>query len=199
MIRPPPRSTLFPYTTLFRSVSRDVVDGVEALLVFGAGDGPAEARYAVHGKPAGRADERQVGGQVDLDGEVLVEGGEPGCDLGAQPTPAGRRPSLAVEVGQQRGRYGRLDAEHIRGVLQLDPRLGDPDRAVHHRGRRARRVVAIAQVAGAAGAEIHLLDPAGGGDIDVDRLALGCFDNQDRADHRFSDGAVTDMEDHVDV
>src|SRR3712207_7415598 len=29
MIRRPPRSTLFPYTTLFRSGDRDVVDGIE--------------------------------------------------------------------------------------------------------------------------------------------------------------------------
>src|SRR5690348_17814521 len=33
MIRPPPRSTLFPYTTLFRSPRRRHVDGQEARVV----------------------------------------------------------------------------------------------------------------------------------------------------------------------
>src|SRR3712207_7659115 len=32
MIRRPPRSTLFPYTTLFRSMRRDGVKGAEALV-----------------------------------------------------------------------------------------------------------------------------------------------------------------------
>src|SRR3712207_7777603 len=35
MIRRPPRSTLFPYTTLFRSVSATVVLGVVVVLVVG--------------------------------------------------------------------------------------------------------------------------------------------------------------------
>src|SRR2546427_7641415 len=37
MIRRPPRSTLFPYTTLFRSLlSREVVDGAKRLRLVGA-------------------------------------------------------------------------------------------------------------------------------------------------------------------
>src|SRR5438876_10640477 len=50
MIRRPPRSTLFPYTTLFRSLS---LQGHRNWRRVGAGDGPAPA--AVRCEPADRA------------------------------------------------------------------------------------------------------------------------------------------------
>src|SRR5438876_6759294 len=50
MIRRPPRSTLFPYTTLFRSLS---LQGHRNWRRVGAGDGPAPA--AVRCDPADRA------------------------------------------------------------------------------------------------------------------------------------------------
>src|SRR5687768_18430630 len=61
MIRRPPRSTLFPYTTLFRSVQHRVVcaaadDG-------GAGDGAAAGR--VHPHVGGRAHLRQPPGSSE--------------------------------------------------------------------------------------------------------------------------------------
>src|SRR2546426_5185632 len=43
MIRRPPRSTLFPYTTLFRSLARDARDAHEA-----AGDDPGEGGARDH-------------------------------------------------------------------------------------------------------------------------------------------------------
>src|SRR3712207_7585913 len=43
MIRRPPRSTLFPYTTLFRSVPVVPVQRADALLLVVLGDGDAEA------------------------------------------------------------------------------------------------------------------------------------------------------------
>src|SRR2546430_15252798 len=60
MIRRPPRSTLFPYTTLFRSLEREVeepvVEGVEALLLVALAPerlddlGPAERLVQQHGE-----------------------------------------------------------------------------------------------------------------------------------------------------
>src|SRR2546428_9901443 len=67
MIRRPPRSTLFPYTTLFRSVPVDHhADALRALLGIGVG--------AVGGAdgPVGVTDEREVEGV--LLGERLVVG-----------------------------------------------------------------------------------------------------------------------------
>src|SRR3712207_6901696 len=61
MIRRPPRSTLFPYTTLFRSVPHPVglVDGVQVALAEIRGDGDGgQAVPAVPGQPArGPADQ----------------------------------------------------------------------------------------------------------------------------------------------
>src|SRR2546421_10199721 len=46
MIRRPPRSTLFPYTTLFRSLIEEIVDG---LAVQGAGITKHFAEFVAHG------------------------------------------------------------------------------------------------------------------------------------------------------
>src|SRR5262245_63883738 len=47
MIRPPPRSTLFPYTTLFRSLGRLVAFEVLPLAVGGGGDAAEAEREVV--------------------------------------------------------------------------------------------------------------------------------------------------------
>src|SRR3712207_8032286 len=46
MIRRPPRSTLFPYTTLFRSLSRRWVEPAQAFGPRGRGAGPADGDRA---------------------------------------------------------------------------------------------------------------------------------------------------------
>src|SRR5690348_18374041 len=67
MIRRPPRSTLFPYTTLFRSGEGDGVAGVGGPRLRLRGDG---------GRDVGR---RRVGGDLDRVGEcVRGEAGEAG-------------------------------------------------------------------------------------------------------------------------
>src|SRR5690348_17809616 len=58
MLRRPPRSTLFPYTTLFRSVPGEVRRLARALLLrFGAGRG--DPRTARAGQRSARRDRRQ--------------------------------------------------------------------------------------------------------------------------------------------
>src|SRR3712207_8998319 len=73
MIRRPPRSTLFPYTTLFRSFDQLVgLDEVKGLLQ-GQLDGGGEADGDVRGRGA------DVGGLLllaDVDGDVLLTGVE---------------------------------------------------------------------------------------------------------------------------
>src|SRR5690625_7115901 len=70
MIRPPPRPTLFPYTTLFRSSRRPVLEGVDgvhqpAVEAQGGGDGLVPVRQ--------RADaDGQIGGR-DGAGEAVVD------------------------------------------------------------------------------------------------------------------------------
>src|SRR3712207_8190587 len=60
MIRRPPRSTLFPYTTLFRSVTREIVEKAGADLggAHGRNIGPRgagiEATPALGARPVGR-------------------------------------------------------------------------------------------------------------------------------------------------
>src|SRR5690349_7361952 len=53
MIRPPPTSTLFPYTTLFRSSRRDLAK-LAGLAAMGAAAGPAHAEEAAVTDDAGR-------------------------------------------------------------------------------------------------------------------------------------------------
>src|SRR5438105_6104829 len=74
MIRRPPRSTLFPYTTLFRSVQR------EPLAASGGAGGPdgAPARASRRGSrahPPGRSEEHtsELQSRVDLVCRLLLE------------------------------------------------------------------------------------------------------------------------------
>src|SRR5258705_8499021 len=51
MIRRPPRSTLFPYTTLFRSLSQAQADGMHQPITFmSKGFSDAEHNYQIHDK-----------------------------------------------------------------------------------------------------------------------------------------------------
>src|SRR3712207_7153525 len=72
MIRRPPRSTLFPYTTLFRSGPRDPVPPNVAVLLSG---GRAEFRHpqssAIHDQALALAPE----GAVDIDTEYTKRAG----------------------------------------------------------------------------------------------------------------------------
>src|SRR3712207_9126051 len=117
MIRRPPRSTLFPYTTLFRS--RDRLDVVRVAVFTGSRSGPPSHRSAVAEFAAGlaRAGVGIVygGGRAGLMGVVadapLAAGGggagliphHPGDGEVAPPPP----PPLAV-VGSLHQRQGRV-------------------------------------------------------------------------------------------
>src|SRR2546430_11035265 len=65
MIRPPPRSTLFPYPTLFRSVAADLGQR-DRLVVVTLGEGEGERRPRV---PGG-------GGAAGVDPLLAVQGAE---------------------------------------------------------------------------------------------------------------------------
>src|SRR3712207_8595985 len=67
MIRRPPRSTLFPYTTLFRSV----VERVHVAVHRGRDDLQAPAVVAVEVDEHGRAEEAQLGAVQDALAHVL--------------------------------------------------------------------------------------------------------------------------------
>src|SRR2546430_12285632 len=66
MIRRPPRSTLFPYTTLFRSVAVPLVDG--ALAGGGRAEGPFHRRIPLVGPRRGK-DENPGEQNGDDDGD----------------------------------------------------------------------------------------------------------------------------------
>src|SRR5216683_7534327 len=83
MIRRPPRSTLFPYTTLFRSLLRVEADhrGVGQARPreqdHAEGDAPGQVRHAAHGHDVARVllRPRPLGGDVErVEGGLAVEG-----------------------------------------------------------------------------------------------------------------------------
>src|SRR3712207_7345818 len=79
MIRRPPRSTLFPDTTLFRSVGREPDEGV------GPEDAPGEGGRGVvlaDVDPVGVDLEGQVGAVVEDEGHAVVA-----ADAGGDPSP----------------------------------------------------------------------------------------------------------------
>src|SRR2546430_15043917 len=73
MIRRPPRSTLFPYTTLFRSVSTCSVEGrpQPAAAIVQTSDAPASHRKAVMGRSEEHTSELQS--QSNLVCRLLLE------------------------------------------------------------------------------------------------------------------------------
>src|SRR5687767_15472994 len=65
MIRRPPRSTLFPYTTLFRSVRRGLAAKIRDVLIHRPGDeGAAAQTLDVGGRHEGGAHRVRVGRRV---------------------------------------------------------------------------------------------------------------------------------------
>src|SRR3712207_8620074 len=74
MIRRPPRSTLFPYTTLFRSRERDALRGSPRRLRMRAAPPAPHGRRAAHPRDAGGdgggADHRGHGGILEQGGPV---------------------------------------------------------------------------------------------------------------------------------
>src|SRR5260370_31819842 len=74
MIRRPPRSTLFPYTTLFRSVSKQIVNALDSWR--DSQEALSEATFlAVYGSPALRSEEHtsELQSHLNLVCRLLLE------------------------------------------------------------------------------------------------------------------------------
>src|SRR2546429_7420937 len=105
MIRRPPRSTLFPYTTLFRSHGREGIAGV-----------PPERRLAERHRISRRRDGRSGG---DPDGGQVADATLAASPMspttpGTRSSPGGRRASRATG-GQLRPAPSTPPAPHARG------------------------------------------------------------------------------------
>src|SRR5256886_11417717 len=153
MIRRPPRSTLFPYTTLFRSRRRSPADGIELLHELG---GPA-----IHsGRPPG-------GGGVRPVSAAVPGGGDEGSDALSHPTNAehqgpahrsdGRRgplPPGGLERAAERRKRARPfrllqrphcgPGPHVAGEIREPPLEHDLERGrVELRERERQRAIAV--------------------------------------------------------
>src|SRR2546426_10202849 len=103
MIRRPPRSTLFPYTTLFRSLERKRARGhAHAIAVQQEPDG---AREAVRCRRVERILEPDVQGATELARGARV-GERLDLDRGAEGQRRGRR-AVGAEVAERQRRGGR--------------------------------------------------------------------------------------------
>src|SRR3712207_9285546 len=78
MIRRPPRSTLFPYTTLFRSGEVGDSAGAESRLVAQHGDGDRRAGAGGEGSVAALPGEGELPGGVEVDGVGQHQAGRGG-------------------------------------------------------------------------------------------------------------------------
>src|SRR3712207_7016395 len=74
MIRRPPRSTLFPYTTLFRSICSLVGDDTDRCLWCRPGGGVARAAAVVRHRTRSLGDRRPRGGAVRVVGNPYPDG-----------------------------------------------------------------------------------------------------------------------------
>src|SRR2546421_6952198 len=92
MIRRPPRSTLFPYTTLFRSVKIDALGGKEFTGKVDSIAGATGARFALL-PPENRSEEHtsELQSRSDLVCRLLLEKKKDGRHRGREPVYADRR------------------------------------------------------------------------------------------------------------
>src|SRR5256885_13983718 len=97
MIRRPPRSTLFPYTTLFRSGADLLLDHVVARVRLGA----VVFGQAVQGQAHGVSPEKDLSGQT-FDSTSLAAGWGRWRRLGRVPRRAGCRSTGAAATGRSR-------------------------------------------------------------------------------------------------
>src|SRR6267142_6232382 len=131
MIRRPPRSTLFPYTTLFRSATACPVDGVERRQHLARGDEPDQPPPLLAVRPGQHVGRHarypealaERGGRVVLFGQVDLEGREGGCGPHDRRVAEGRALHLAaretplgLEVEQDRPPGRDRACERILGV-----------------------------------------------------------------------------------
>src|SRR5256886_15309421 len=147
MIRRPPRSTLFPYTTLFRSCSDEESGAREALLRRQfriAGDAEIEQLGALGIRIVGDV----LGLQVAMDDPRLMGGGQGIGELPDEaPDQGGSEGAGAVYVFGDGFAFGPLQSEVVEAVRfavvvgaddarVLDPRAvpGLPQEALHGRG-----------------------------------------------------------------
>src|SRR3712207_9326235 len=98
MIRRPPRSTLFPYTTLFRSVERPVLPRsankpVQATAMLAAGWTPRSGEELAIGAGSHSGED----GHRELAEKMFAAGGVTAADLGRPPAGIGRA------AGRERG------------------------------------------------------------------------------------------------
>src|SRR3712207_7218794 len=98
MIRRPPRSTLFPYTTLFRSATLDVPDPDEHVRRGRDGDGHPAADLPGHPRPGHRR-------------LVQLREGRPGP--GVHPTPPGPRREPPDAAGGRRPAAGVPEVHRV--------------------------------------------------------------------------------------
>src|SRR5688572_18370426 len=129
MLRRPPRSTLFPYTTLFRSDPGEVLDGQRAV---DAGHAPggalgshAEAVDAAHGVGVDRraAILRQQGALIDAEpgGRAGAGAHEDGHDARLLHAPVR---ALGADPAEVAAFHGPVEADPLAAVVVV---VGDPD------------------------------------------------------------------------
>src|SRR5438067_3052578 len=75
MIRPPPRPTLFPYTTLFRSAERRIRNKDESFSSLATSGAESKGYAATHRKFSGRSEEHtsELQSRFDLVCRLLLE------------------------------------------------------------------------------------------------------------------------------
>src|SRR2546422_4335544 len=175
MIRRPPRSTLFPYTTLFRSLQRNVVaDGqVSDELDSGRAEPTEAGRHARVPSVARVAEQREpqlVGAEGEMS-ERLADEGERDAVLDARrggAPPQQRVPAVTAprEAARAAERPGEAQTQHaLRHTADLE-QIGE--RSAGRPGREAHGEHVVREAAGAGNAGVQrqsraqLVGPAGG-------------------------------------
>src|SRR6266496_6665184 len=113
MIRRPPRSTLFPYTTLFRSLLRELDDGlvftnlVETDMLWGHRNDPLNFHRCLQDF------DRRLPGLLDAlrPDDLLILTSDHGCDPTTPSTDHSREHALLLAYVHERNAEGRLHEE----------------------------------------------------------------------------------------